>query len=136
MTATSGFVSSAFWTASFPSPASATTCQFGWASTIWRNPDLTTSWSSAIRIRIMVTAPGVLRRTYRNAPVAPLEQTLMSESLTPDMKCVAYKANPEPVVKGGRFGGRVCAPETVGFAPQGARGGKGLLSNHGKWNQR
>src|SRR5262249_26177848 len=84
MTATSGFVSSAFSTASFPSPASATTCQFGWASTIRRNPDLTTSWSSAIRIRIMVTTPGVLRQTYRNAPVAPLQQTLMSCSSIPD----------------------------------------------------
>ena len=52
--------SSAFLTASFPSPASATTCQLDWSSMMRRNPDLTTSWSSAIRIRIMITTPGVL----------------------------------------------------------------------------
>src|SRR5215207_10549466 len=52
-TATSGRVASASSTASLPSEASATTSQPACDCRIARNPARTTSWSSAIRIRVI-----------------------------------------------------------------------------------
>src|SRR5215470_2231558 len=48
----SGLVSVALVIASLPSAASATTSQFGCEARILRRPERTTSWSSAIKMRI------------------------------------------------------------------------------------
>ena len=48
-----GPVFNACATASFPSAASATTCQFGCSLRSARRPDLTTAWSSAMRMVVI-----------------------------------------------------------------------------------
>src|SRR5262245_10556799 len=47
----------------------------------WHNPDRTTSWSSAIRIRTIGENSDELLQTYRDSPLPPPQQTLMSISL-------------------------------------------------------
>src|SRR5262245_17236674 len=72
--------------ASLPSPTSATTSQLGWDSRIFLSPERTTSWSSAINIRVMVFDwRGLLLNRYINPGVgeSPLGQTLNAQVPTP-----------------------------------------------------
>src|SRR6516162_7334917 len=75
--AISGLVAKHLATASLPSTASATISHPGCASRIWHSPSLTTTWSSAIRIRVTaVIIPSVPSRKLCTFEVrTPLGET-------------------------------------------------------------